>query len=128
MPGLPIPNFAFPVANVIVPSGGPKAVPATLDFSNTGSWDIDGQGIIDSHGIEYIQGVYVDNSDNAVAFSLTCFGTNHRIVVGPNQQGFFPLLVQNPPRFTAVMPQNAGRKVMIIFYNVPIMTSVWKTV
>lgn len=126
--GLSLANFAYPIANVIVPQSGPKVVPALCDFSATGEVDIDGQSIIDAHGIELIQGVYIDNADNAVAFSLTCFGTNQRIVCGPNMQGFFPVLVQSPPRFTAIMAQLANRRVYLGFYNVPIMTSVWKTV
>lgn len=128
MTGIPIPQFAFPIANVIVPQSGPKCVPATLDFSATASYDIDGQGIIDAHGIEYIQGVFIDNADNAVPFTITCGGTGHRVVVGPNSQGFYPLLVQTPPRFTAQSTQAAGRKVVCTFYNVPIMTSAWKSV
>lgn len=126
--GLSLPNFAYPISNVIVPSGGPKTVPASCDFSNAASIDIDGQAIIDSHGIEYIQGVYIDNASNAVAFTLTCAATGHRIVCGPNMQGFFPLLVQNPPRFTAAMTQQNGRIVGLQFYNVPIVSCSWKTV
>jgi hypothetical protein len=128
MSGLSLATFAYPISNVIVPQGGPKTVPAILDFSATGQIDVDGQAVIDSHGIEYIQGVYIDNSDNAVAFTLLCNGTQHRIVCGPNSQGFFPLLSQLPPKFTATMAQAIGRKVPCQFYNVPIMTSVWKTI
>jgi hypothetical protein len=126
--GLTLPNFAYPISNVIVPQSGPKTVPAVADFSNAGSIDIDGQSIIDAHGIEYIQGVFIDNASNAVAFTLVCAGTNQRIVAAPNSQGFYPLLVQSPPRFTATMAQAANRTVNLQFYNVPIMTSVWKSV
>lgn len=121
-------NFAYPVANVIVPSGGPKTVPCVLDFSNTAEIDIDGQNMIDTHQMEYIQGVYIDNADNAAPFTLVCGGTQQRIVAAPNSQGFYPLLVQNPPKLTATMTQVNGRLVPLQFYNVPIMTSVWKTV
>jgi hypothetical protein len=128
MTGVPLAQFAYPIANVIVPQSGPKCVPAPLDFSASSQIEIDGQAIIDAHGIEFLQGVYIDNADNAFPFTLSCQITGHRIVVGPNTQGFFPLLVQNPPRFTALMTQGAGRIVTAIFYNVPIMTSVWKSV
>ena len=127
MSGLSLQNFAYPIANVIVPQDGPKTVGATADFSNTGSIDIDGQNIIDTHAMEFIQGVFVDNSANAVAFTLLT-NTGHKIVVGPNMQGFYPLLVQNPPRMTATMAQANGRTVGLMFYNVPIMSGSWKTV
>jgi hypothetical protein len=127
MPGLSLANFAYPISNVIVPQGGPKTVPAVLDFTNVATIDIDGQAIIDAHAIEFIQGVFIDNADNAVPFTLIA-NTQQRIVCAANSQGFFPLLVQNPPKLTANMAQAAGRKVAVQFYNVPIMTSVWKTV
>jgi hypothetical protein len=50
MPGLSLANFAYPISNVIVPQGGPKTVPAVLDFSAVATIDIDGQAIIDAHG------------------------------------------------------------------------------
>ena len=127
MGGLSLPNFAYPIANVIVPQGGPKCINAQCDFSNQAEIDIDGQQVIDAGAIEFLQGVYIDNADNAVAFTLTT-NTNQRIVCGPNMQGFFPLLCQNPPKLTATMQQANGRLVDLIFYNVPVMSCSWKTV
>lgn len=126
MPSLNFSTFAYPIANVIVPSGGPKCVPAVADFTNTPTYDIDGQQIIDQHQMEYIQGVYIDNADNAVPVTLICGGTNQRVVCGSNMQGFFPLLVQTPPKFTISTVQAGGRKVNLQFYNVPIMSCNWK--
>lgn len=128
MAGFALGTFAYPIANVIVPSGGPKTVPCSADFSNAAIFDIDGQAMIDAHAMEYIQGVYIDNASNAVAVTLTCNGTNQRIVCGPNMQGFFPLLVQSPPKFTIAATQAAGRIVNLQFYNVPIMSCNWKSV
>lgn len=125
--GLSLPNFAYPISNVIVPQGGPKSVPCSADFTNAGSISIDGQAIIDAHAIEFIQGVFIDNSANAVPFSLTT-NTIQTITVGPNSQGYYPILVQNPPKMTATCEQANGRIVNLIFYNVPIMSSVWKSV
>lgn len=119
-------NFAYPVANVIVPQGGPKAVPGSLDFSNTAEIDIDGQAIIDAHAIEFIQAVYIDNSKNAVPFSLTT-NAQQTITIAPNSQGFFPLLVQNPPKMTANCEQANGRIVLLNFVNVPVMACNWKS-
>lgn len=127
MSGISLSNFAYPVSNVIVPQGGPKCVPAVLDYTNVATIDIDGQSIIDAHAIEYIQGVYIDNAKNPVAFSLI-MNTGQVITVAPNSQGYFPILVQNPPKMTANCAQAAGRLVNVIFYNVPIVTGVWKSV
>lgn len=127
MSGFSLGGFAYPVSNVIVPQGGPKCVPCTADFSSTTTIDIDGQQIIDTHGIEQLQGVFIDNASNATAFTLTS-NTGQRIVVAPNTQGFYPLLVQNPPKLTATSVQGGSNKVGLIFYNVPIMSTVWKSV
>lgn len=124
--GFTLGNFAYPIANVIVPQGGPKAVPASLDFSNVGSIDIDGQSIIDAHAIEFIQAVYIDNSLNAVPFSLTS-NTTQTITIAANSQGVYPIFVQNPPKMTAVCAQANGRKVPLIFLNVPVMACNWKS-
>jgi len=128
MTGFALGTFAYPIANVIVPSGGPKTVPAVADFTTIPLYDVDGQQMIDSHAMEYIQGVFVDNSASTAALTILCGGTGQKIVVGPNMQGYFPLLVQSPPKFTLSMTPAAGRIVNLQFYNVPIMSCSWKTV
>lgn len=120
-------GFAYPVSNVIIPQDGPKCSPASLDFSNTAIYDVDGQQLIDAGSMEYVQGVYIDNADNAVIFSLTCAVTGHRIVCPSNSQGFFSLLIPSPPKLTARAAQAAGRIVNLLFYNVPIVPNVWKS-
>jgi hypothetical protein len=122
-----VPNFAFPISNVIVPVGGPKCVACSLDFSGTGTIEIDGEQIISQHAIEYIQGVFIDNADNAAAFTITCAITGHRIVCPPNSQGFFSLMAQ-VPKFTATTTQAGGRVIRATFYNVPIMQGTWKSI
>jgi hypothetical protein len=118
---------AFGMSNVIIPRGGPKAVSASLDFSNTPAIEIDGEGVVSRGQIEFIQGAFIDNSANATAFTLEMGNTTQKIVVGPNMQGYFPILMTNPPHMTARTTQANGRVIPIIFYNVPIQSASWKS-
>ena len=125
MTGFALSNASFGVNNIIVPKGGPKTIPAILDFSNTGSIDIDGELVVSQGAIEYLQGVFIDNSKNAVALTLTIHGTEQPIICPPNAQGYFAILCQNPPKMTAQTTQ-AALQIKVFFYNVPIQSIVWK--
>jgi hypothetical protein len=115
----------FGINNVIIPKSGPACVPATLDFSNAATIEIDGEQVTSQAKIEYLQGVYIDNSQNAVDLTLTMNTTGQRIIAKAKTQGYYNLLVPNPPRIKADMAQQAGRTVPLFFYNVPIQASVW---
>ncbi len=127
MPGFSLMG-RFGINNVIIPKSGPACIPATLDFSNAASIEIDGEIVTSTGKIEYLQGVYIDNSDNAVPLTMICGTTGHRIVAKANTQGYYTILSPNPPRFTCNMAQQNGRKVPLFFYNVPIQAAVWSTV
>lgn len=119
---------AFGVANAIIPKGGPKCVPALLDFGSTGEIEINGEMIVSQNHIEFLQGCYIDNSDNGVPVSFLVGVTGQRITARPNSQGYYAFLIPNPPRIVASMAQQAGRKVTLHFYNVPIQSQTWSTI
>lgn len=119
---------SFGIANVVVPKGGPKTSPLTLDFSNTATIDVDGELVVSSGKIEYLQGVYIDNADNPTAFTLLIGTTNQRVVCPPNSQGYFAIMAPSPPKMTASTTQAANRFVPLFFYNVPIQSAVWKCI
>jgi hypothetical protein len=127
MAGLSL-GTAIGMNNVLIPRGGPKCVPALLDFSNAAEIEIDGQLIVMQQEIEYLQGVFIDNADNADTLTLTMNTTGHRIVCPPNSQGFFAMLVPNPPRIIAETTQGASQQFNVFFYNVPIQSMVWSVV
>lgn len=118
----------FGINNAVIPRGGPKTVRAILDFSNVVEILIDGQQIVSEGRIEYLQGFFVDNSDNNVTISFTMSATNQRIVVPANSQGYYAMLIPNDPKIIARMAQQNGRRVEVFFYNVPIQSHEWKTV
>lgn len=117
---------SFGVSTVIVPVGGPKTIPALLDFTATGKIEIDGQQVVDQGKISYLQGVYVDNADNPAPLTLIMGTTGQRVIMPANSQGYIAILVPNPARIIA--STTPGVKINVQFYNVPIQQIIWKTV
>jgi hypothetical protein len=117
----------FGINNVLIPKSGPACIPASLDFTNAGEIEIDGEQVVSTGRIEYLQGVFIDNGSIAVPLTLTCGITGQRIICPANSQGYFNILSPNPPRLVATMAQGAGRIVKVFFYNVPIQANVWAT-
>lgn len=117
----------FGMNNVLIPKGGPACVAAKLNFTNTPEIIIDGEQIVSRGQIEYLQGVFIDNADNANALTLTMGTTGQRIVCPPNSQGYFAILMPNPPKIKAETTQGGSQIFNVHFYNVPIQSLVWAT-
>lgn len=116
----------FKVSNMIVPRGGPKIVPVRLDFQGTDEIIVDGNQVVTQGKIEYIQTIYIDNSNNTSPLSIECDITGQRITIPANAQGNFNLFMPNNPRFIVT---TAGNFVIEMFFcNFPLMPSVWSTV
>jgi hypothetical protein len=116
-------NQSFGVANVVVPAGGPKVVPVLVDFTSVASVLLDGQSIVSQGKIEYLQGVFIDNSANINNLTLTMSTTNQIIMCPKKSQGYFTIMVPDPPQIVAATP--IGLIVPMFFYNVPIQPAVW---
>jgi|SRR6185503_4416438 len=114
----------FGIANVVVPAGGPKCVPTLVDFTNSAQITLDGQQIVSQGKIEYLQGVFIDNSANVNNLSLTMSTTNQQIICPKKSQGYFSIMVPDPPVIIATTVQ-ANIQIPMFFYNVPIQPAVW---
>ena len=114
----------FGIANVVVPAGGPKCVPANVDFSNAAQVLLDGTQIVTQGKIEYLQGVFVDNSANVNNLSLSMSTTGQVIIVPAKSQGYFSIMCPDPPQIVASTVQ-ANIVIPMFFYNVPIQPAVW---
>lgn len=114
----------FGIANVVVPAGGPKCVPTFVDFSNAAQVLLDGQLIVTQGKIEYLQGVFIDNSANLNNLSLTMSTTQQIIICPKKSQGYFSIMVPDPPQMLAATIQ-AAIIIPMFFYNVPIQPAVW---
>jgi hypothetical protein len=96
---------SFGIANMVVPAGGPKVVPTLVDFSNAASVTLDGQQIVSQGKIEYLQGVFIDNSANVNNLSLLMSTTNQLIICPKKSQGYFSIMVPDPPQIIASTTQ-----------------------
>lgn len=117
-------NF-FSVNNVVIPRDGPRCVSATLDFSSQNTIEIEGLLITTLGVMDYIQGMYIDNGDNPDPISFIAQQTRQRITCPPFSQGYYALLITNPPTITATTSAEADKKIKVHFYNVPIQSQTW---
>jgi hypothetical protein len=117
----------YGIANIIIPRGGPKVVPLSLNFTDYADAEIDGEELIARGKIEFIQGIYIDNADNPNPVSITCGLTGQRTKVKGHTQGYYSVFMPNPPRFVVASTQAAGAKTNLFFYNVPIQSANWAT-
>lgn len=115
----------FGMYNVAIPDEGPKCIRADLDFSSLGSIDIEGLLATTTGTMSYVQGVFIDNRTNDNPIELKCSVTGQIISCPANAQGYFPILITNPPRFVASTTPVAALRVLMFFYNVPIQPMIW---
>lgn len=115
---------AFGVFCGLAPAEGPKCMPVTLVMINGVPQIIDLFGEETTGQMSFVQGVYVDNSLNAAAFSLTGGIAGQLLTWGPATQGWQPVLAPDKARFTAV--SGASLTITMHFVNFPVAPGIWK--
>jgi hypothetical protein len=73
--------------------------------------------------LNILQGVFIDNSANLNNLSLTMSSTNQVLICPKKSQGYFSIMVPDPPQITAATP--IGIIIPMFFYNIPIQPAVW---
>lgn len=89
------------VFNGLAPTKGPRVLPLQLDFTSVTSIPINAAHAQENDRVEFIQGIYVDNSSNPSSLILTQTLTNQTIRFPAGSAGFVPFFTPNPPIFTA---------------------------
>jgi hypothetical protein len=119
-------NYQVPESQLI-PQEGPKSIPLYLDFSGgIGEYVIDMLYAIEQKFVSMIQTIFIDMSNATTNLTITIRGTGQKIVAKPNTQGYYPVLVPNPPNFT--FDKNANtEQIYINLINVAIPGVVWTT-
>jgi hypothetical protein len=113
--------------NQMVPDEGPKAIPLSLDFSGGTDIDLDIETVQTQGRFSMIQALYVDMDGQANNVTVTVPGSNQRIILKPNTQGYYTVMCPNPAKlhFTGVQGQAA---VPIFLINFPVAGHSWPTV
>ena len=110
---------SFNTFNGYAPKEGVKALPLDFDFTSVGRIQLDLLNENTQGVIQFVQSVWVDNSDNPNALVITFGVTGQRITVPANAHGMWPVIAIDQVQFTlesVVDPDATGQ---IILMNVP---------
>jgi hypothetical protein len=113
-------NLAIqPVDTGKTPPRGAKAVPVNFDFSTGAIFDVDLTQLKNLGQIEIIQSIFIDNSQNNQAITVTVANTTQSIAVGPTSQGVYPILVTDKAKFTVSSAGNGKAQIQLINAALP---------
>lgn len=116
----------YPVFNALVPSEGPKVVPAQFDFTIASSYSVDLSDLVFRKYITLVQTLFIYNpGTEPVTITFDVAGQN--IVFPPQSEGYVPVLVTNPPKCTITSVGGASN-VGVFFINVPMPSNIWPIV
>ena len=118
---------SYKVFNGYAPKSGPRAMNIPINFTNDGdtqSVDLELAQTLDR--LEFVQGVYIDNSNGTGPVTLTCAVSGQVVSCPSSNQGYFPLMMPNNPRFTVNADHTKVPSVNLLFVNFPIPAMVWK--
>lgn len=112
------------VGNMVQPRSYPIAVPLELDFTNTASLNFDLELDQVSHGLDFVQTIYVRNTDNPAVLTLT-FPGGQVIDVPATASGYYPIIAEWG-KFTMIAETTqAAISVDIVLLNVPVASQQW---
>jgi hypothetical protein len=103
----------------------PKAVPITLDVSNSKLAIIDLTQLIQQGRIDGVQTVFVDNTTNSEPFSLQVQGLAQTLIVPPQAQAYLPILARVPTQIICYSLNSSASAVPLVLLNVPMPAAVW---
>ena len=107
----------------------PKICPATLsvdfDFSIQTTYVIDFNQQLDVKDIEFVQGIYVDNSLNSAALSITNSVTKQKLIWPAFWQGYQPFLWADRSSITVTCADNTQTDTWVQFLTMPTQPVMW---
>lgn len=119
--------ISFRVFNGLAPASLCRSMPVSLDFTIATQIGIDLTiaGLEDR--LEFVQGVYIDNSLNPTPLTLTVSKSQQTVNCPAYSQGTFPIFSPNPPQFVASLPLVAAgnTNTIIQFLNFPVPLAIW---
>lgn len=113
------------VFNGLGPEKGPVIMPIPLDFSAQNPFLVDLEREVSADRIEWVQTIFIDNSANTTAVTITWAISGQIIVIPPGSQAYLPVLVPNTPRFS--ISTTGTPTVYLHAINVPMPAIIWNT-
>lgn len=113
----------FEIFNMQLSDKGPLAVPIILDFTINDDILVDLSSEYQQGFIDYVSGIWVDNSENSEDLYIKISSINQTIVCAANTQGYYPVFITNPPVID--FETTGDVKLQVIFYNVPLFPISW---
>jgi len=101
-----------------LPKGGPISVPDSENFVANVATEIDLSQLVANGWLDYISGVYIDNTQNTGYLTFVCAGTQQRFYFPARAAGYVPLFLPNEPKVTVTSTQTCN--VLFQWYNVPV--------
>lgn len=124
MANIVVPNVAPKINTPLQSNLDPRVLPLTFDFSAGLVYSVDLEQQWSRKILDLVQCAYFDNLGNTTRVDFVWAVTNQRVSVPAAQQGYIPLLVPNPPRFTVT--SNGGTGICTAFLlNVPMPLGLW---
>jgi len=111
-------NSRFQNFTMTLPEKGPMSVPDFWDFAANETTEIDLTQLIENGWLDFISGVYIDNTANPGNLLVECNGTNQRFPFPAYAAGYIPLFLPNPPKIKVT--SDAAGSVRFQWYNVPV--------
>jgi len=112
--------------NGLVPKEGPRAVPIPLlNLTANPSQSFDFLLAQEQTRISMVQCIWVDNRQNTVPLQIAWDGVGMVTRIPARYQGFVPVLVLNPPKFTVTCPGGVAAQMTLL--NVPMPAFLWAT-
>lgn len=123
----PQPQRAYPIHNGKIPrpEEGPRALPVVFALAGATMARI-GLSLADYH-LAFVQSMFVDNSANAQALTVTFPETGQIVVIPKNSQGFVPVLFSGL-NLTAEAATTGGVNIPVKFLNIPMDLAIWSSV
>lgn len=117
------PNVRPVKVNYGAPAEGPAVVPYNLDFTTQSTYNVDLSNLFNLKYLSAVLTVFVDNSKNSAAVTITTPDSQTSLVWPPYSQGYLPVLQGVSLKFQV---QTSGAFIVpMTFLNFPVAPSVW---
>lgn len=121
-----VPNSSMEINTQAIACEEPRTSRIVMPFANNEVYTVDLQQLFENNTFKGVQAAYIDTSQINDEILITVEGTNQRIIVKEDMQGYTPLLITDPPRFTV---QSAGNgQAFMHLLNVPVPVGFWSVV